>query len=265
MALSELFTMPFLISLGITLLLVGFLGMFLTQKMMEQNHKISSMLGLVTTMAEELNFVRSRMQLMNHGPNSEATLGLGSTNYPTVVSTNLVGGMAEQLIPVSDDDDDEDSESDSESESGSDSDSESGSESESESESVSKKNVDEGTIKVISMDVGDIQYENLHEAEEAESDSEDKSEDEDTMVDSEDLEETEPQTISVEEPVANDSIIDLLQSEIKSIPVDLVVETDYKKMSIQQLRSAASSKGFKGDINKFKKTELVKFLEDQAK
>jgi hypothetical protein len=264
MALSELFTMPFLISLGITLLLVGFLGMFLTQKMMEQNHKISSMIGLVTTMAEELNFVRSRMQLMNYGPNSEATLG--STNYPTVVSANLVGGMADPLIPVSDgdedDDDDEDDESDSESESGSDSDSESGSESESES----KKNiVEEGTIKVISMDVGDIQFENLHEAEEAESDSEDKSEDEDTMVDSEDLEETEPQTISVEEPVANDSIIDLLQSEIKSIPVDLVVETDYKKMSIQQLRSAASSKGFKGDINKFKKTELVKFLEDQAK
>ena len=44
MALSDLFNTPFLISLGITLLLVGFLGMFLTQKMLEQNHKISSML-----------------------------------------------------------------------------------------------------------------------------------------------------------------------------------------------------------------------------
>ena len=255
MALSELFTMPFLISLGITLLLVGFLGMFLTQKMMEQNHKISSMLGLVTTMAEELNFVRSRMQLMNQGPNSE--VALGSTNYPTVVSANtntnanLVGGVANRLIAVSDDEDDE-SDSESDSDSGSDSDSDAESESESESQTNVEK-PSEGTIKVISMDVGDIQYENLHEQETTDSVSingdDGDDDDDDTEVDSDthdEVEESEPLKISDEpvlESVENDPN-DLLKYEIKSIPIDLVVEVDYKKMPIQQLRTIATSKGF---------------------
>ena len=59
MSISDLFATPVLVCLGICLSLIGLLGMFFMQKIMEQNHKISSMFGLVTTMEDELNFLIS--------------------------------------------------------------------------------------------------------------------------------------------------------------------------------------------------------------
>ena len=61
MPLGEYLSVPFLISLGITLLLVGIIGMFFTQRLQEQNHKINSMVGLISTMAEELGYLRNKL------------------------------------------------------------------------------------------------------------------------------------------------------------------------------------------------------------
>jgi len=101
MALSDIFTVQFLISLGITLLLVGLLGMFFVQRLQEQNHKMASMLGLVSTMAEELNFIRGRLQMMSYVPQ---TGGVPFSKQQTPVVDNL--------IPVSDGDDEGDSDED---------------------------------------------------------------------------------------------------------------------------------------------------------
>jgi len=110
MALSDILTVPFLISLGITLLLVGIVGFFFAQRLQEQNHKITSMFGLVTTMAEEMNFIRGRMQMMSYqGPLTQGG------EKPTQNFGNL---EEENLIPVSDgeseEDDDEDLDDDDE-------------------------------------------------------------------------------------------------------------------------------------------------------
>ena len=105
MALSDIFTVPFLVSLGITLLLVGLLGMFFVQRLQEQNHKMASMLGLVSTMAEELNFIRGRMQMMAYIPQ---TGGIPVSHEHTLSQKS----ESDNLIPVSDGDNDSDSEED---------------------------------------------------------------------------------------------------------------------------------------------------------
>ena len=59
MSMFEAFNTPFLICLGITLIILGVFGMFFNQKITEQNHKISSMVDLVSTMAQELTFLKT--------------------------------------------------------------------------------------------------------------------------------------------------------------------------------------------------------------
>ena len=60
---SDISIPAILFSLGISLLLVAILGLFITQKMNEQNHKISSMFELVSTLANELNMVRGHVMV----------------------------------------------------------------------------------------------------------------------------------------------------------------------------------------------------------
>ena len=125
MALSDFMSVPVLICLGVTLVLIGLLGIYFSQKMQEQNHKITSMLGLVSTMAEEMNYMRSRllmggsMQPMPmHMNTSEHIMRAGQSDTNDVVES-------ENLIEVSDGEDDDSEDSDnSDSDSDSDSDSE---------------------------------------------------------------------------------------------------------------------------------------------
>jgi hypothetical protein len=111
MALTDIFTTSFLITIGVTLLLVGFLFIYINQKMADQNHKISSMLGLISTMAEELNACRSRVGMLTNA------IGQGAVANSKISAT--LGNSGENLIDVSDgenDDDDDDEDEDDEDE-----------------------------------------------------------------------------------------------------------------------------------------------------
>jgi len=276
MALSDLFNTPFLISLGITLLLVGFLGMFLTQKMLEQNHKISSMLGLVSTMAEEMNYMRARMQaIMNQ--NSD------SIRQQQPLEPAQMGGtiqLADPLIPVSDgedDDSDSDSEDDDNSES-SESSNDSAEETETDSRNVLKKLImedntiqigdnDGPNIKVINMgETMNIQYDTLNEESLGDGDNEtiDSST---TGLESMEDEQSISESLTEVEPHADD-----FKAQIKSISVQMdntdikkLTNTELKKMSIENLRTLATSKGFTGDVGKIKKAELFKIVQNLVK
>jgi len=276
MALSELFNTPFLISLGITLLLVGFLGMFLTQKMLEQNHKISSMLGLVSTMAEEMNYMRARMQsIMNQ--NSDV---IRKPLEPVQMGGTIQ--LADPLIPVSDGEDD-DSDSDNDSDSEDDDNSESSEESNDSADETKSRNVltnlimedniiqigdnDGPNIKVINMgETMNIPYDTLNEESLGEEDNEtidsstaglESMEDEQSI--SESLNEIEPNS-------------DDFKAQIKSISVQMdttdikkPTNTELKKMSIETLRTLTTSKGFTGDVLKIKKAELIKIVKNLVK
>jgi|APGre2960657423_1045063.scaffolds.fasta_scaffold50654_2 hypothetical protein len=241
MSLTEYLSVPFLISLGITLLLVGIVGMFFTQRLQEQNHKINSMVGLVSTMAEELNYVRAKLMQIGGFPEPQKP---NSSFYQE-------GG----LIEVSDgeddsDEDDEDESSDDEDDSESDDDKE-----EYEIEVSEEKNNNDN-IKVINIHDSfpggseepiDCEIEDIDESESVNSDTESSYSESTNLVEMDSATDLETLNIS------------LSNIDGKKLNVDMSV-IDYKKLSLNKLRSIVSEKGLTDDVNKLKKNELLKLL-----
>ena len=231
MGLADFLSTPFLISLGITFLLVGILGIFLSQKIMEQNHKISSMFGLVTTMADELNFLRSR---------------LTAPVMQQVFKHEIVN---EPLISVSDDDDEE-SEDEVDEESEEDDESEDEDEDELEEDKLVfgeevplLEETDGSNIKVIQMG------ETLNFEEQSNNQEEEESED----LEEEDFDDESEASESLEE--------EEISSGEKVSSVEKVSSADLKKMTIQTLKETAIKLGYSGDVSKIKKPDLLKLVE----
>lgn len=296
MALSDIFTVPFLVSLGITLLLVGLLGMFFVQRLQEQNHKMSSMLGLVSTMAEELNFIRGRMQMMSYVP--QPTGGgpvLNQNKQPTFSQKS----DEDNLIHVSDGDDNTDSESDSEENDDSDDetvddyDSDSDSDNDLESndsscimlhnapiENIIELNSNENaqTVKIINFgelvnsqaEIDNEDLEGLDEIQDLDDMDDLESEcDNDSESDKESVNENntvEQEIISeLAEKVVHENL-----SFIKSIDISSTLEEhsesgniDYKKMSTQKLKSIAVAKGLIQENSKATKNAILKMLSSE--
>jgi hypothetical protein len=280
MNLSDIFSLPTLICLGITVLLVGLVSVFFMQRMNEQNHKIASMLGLVSTMADELNFVRSRVQILSS--NMKFNSGGGPEfNENESKKNNSV------LIPVSDDENsdedstvDNDSESDNdesdndESDNDDDEDTE-GSESESDdNEGHTEDIANSNNIKTINM--GETLDINIL-SESIENDEEDNGEssiDDDieslNEVDLENDGENDLEQSTTNEILANEKFTLTNTDFIKSIDMSSLEDHnnssesfDYKKMSLPKLRSIVSEKGLSTDSSKLKKNELLKLLDSE--
>lgn len=109
-ALSELFTPTFLMFLGILLLVVALVVVYFESKMRDQNHKIASMLSLVSTLAEDMNNVKLGL---NH-----VAMSRGGSQQQDVrplehqIQNNTIVKSSSHLITVSDDEDDTDDETD---------------------------------------------------------------------------------------------------------------------------------------------------------
>jgi hypothetical protein len=273
MGLTDILSTPTLICLGIMLLLVGAASMFFMQKMNEQNHKIASMLGLVSTMAEELNFVRSRMQVISSGVLSGQNGGLRESTFS---QPNNSDGS---LIPVSDDDDeneeeddDDDDEDDEEDDDEDDEDDEEDDDDDEDDEEGDNEEGDKKNIKTINMgeslDVN-IQCEAL--AEDEDNDGEVTSSNSELEDDLESLSEENLDGIENDADLtANESITLNNADFIKSIDISSLEEShkdsetyDYKKMSLNKLRSVVVEKGLATDPSKLKKNELLKLLSSE--
>jgi hypothetical protein len=279
MALSDIFTMPFFFSLGLTLLIVGLLGMFFIQKFQEQNHKIASMLGLVSTMAEELNFIRGRLQYgVQQG---------GNGNHMTVSENNT---SMVNLIPVSDgedSDEDEDDNDDDEDDEDDEDDDDDDKDEEPENTIIELSNQ---SVKVINFgEVFDSALENhniesLNEKsdQEPDNDEDDAEEDDDEEDDHEENDDGDEDIVEDDEDDIDNSNIQLLemdvlqelqepeeeqavkevQPSVKSINIVTLEESmiDYKKMSLQKLKSIALSKGLIQESSKATKNAILKLL-----
>ena len=266
MPFNDLLSTSFLFSVAIIIILIGGIFAYVSYRMSEQDHKISSMLGLISTMAEELQFFRSKLErdaLLSKVSaqdsaqvSAQEELHQGGQPFilnPNNPATELV--EPDSLISVSDeseeddddDDDDDESVSVSVSVSVSESDSESDSESESESEdgeSISEYILDEivDLEESVALDLDQILDQNLDQS----------------NIKSIHLAEPINLNISSQEHFANDlktiSITDLEDTNKKS---------EYKKMSLTRLREVVSEKGLSSDTSKLKKNELLKLLGDE--
>jgi hypothetical protein len=252
----SIISIPFLLCLGITLLIVGLVFMFFTQRLNEQNHKISSMVGLVSTMAEEVNGMKHHL-LSNQAPNHFVQ------EKPVVFTENVQN----DLISVSSDDD-TDSESEYESEFSDDDDEE-----EPEEKNLEKEVIELSETKVINLGVlncdildddledeeSESHVEELDDGDLVEGDLDHDDDGEDSVVG--DLDE---KVVVLDNETENETPKEKFDF-IKSIDISDLEETkeslDYKKLTTQKLKEIAVSRGIIAENAKANKNQLIKLLE----
>jgi len=282
--LSNIFNPTILFFLGFTLLIVALLVVYFENKIREQNHKISSMLSLVSSLAEETNSIKNHLSYMITGDNSGNNLYESNKIFaPNNLQTK--SDFASSLIAVSDnEDEDEDDIDDSDVEDDdSDSDSDSGSESDGDDDSIFKlTEVNQNDIKVLNLDNLDSNdfFNTNNNLDENDHDDGDDDEDNDNDDDDDDLD-CDVNDINFNKLSGSDSDDDNYddndnkkkiypdenETHLKTINISNLEETnkntevmDYKKLSLNKLKAIVLEKGLVSDPSKLKKNELLKLL-----
>jgi hypothetical protein len=251
-SLVDIFNPSFFLFLGILVLVAALLVVYFESKMREQNHKMTSMLTLITCMADEMNAIKTHL-------NSQPIIG-GTPINPSSLETNDTHIVRNDLIHVSDDsDNDSDNISDSESDSGS----------ESNSEDINEV-IEIGVhndIKVLKLnlsniddsnDINDIDETNLDDLDDLCAEDNDESDDTVSVSSSSDDE--------IEQKIDEIDEIDISNLNLKSINISNLEEVknstnfDYKKFTLSKLRSIVVEKELVADSSKLKKPELLKLL-----
>lgn len=236
-------------------------------------------MGLVTTMAEEMQYFRSRIS----GKSTQDVHSDSNVDQIHVIP-QFLGGQADlnNLIEVSDGEDEDEEEEESEEEESESEDEESDEESESEdqesdneSESDSDEESESGDqVKNISIDLGneidlnfDNEFINVDESTSGESSNENAI--------GESVSNGNIKTINLSEDISSFEISSKTLENIHDIDISIKLtddyadlsssavdkdKTDYKKMSINKLREVAVEKGLVVDASKLKKNDILKLL-----
>lgn len=221
MSITDIFSIPFLICLAICILLIGCSSIYFYQKISHQDHKIESMVSLITSLAEE--------QIKTTQP----------ANKP--IPTTIIGGGGNGYkIPVSDDEDSSSEEEYSSSE---------------EDETSSEEGDDSSLEEEPKIQVKELNLDNLVEEvfDLAELDSKEDEQ--------EPFAETDIKSIHLEADEKMTDFSSVFKTiNINLTAEEESVGNNYKKMSLTKLREVAQSLGH-GDTSKLKKNELLKLLE----
>ena len=287
-SLSDIFNPSFFMCLGILVLLTALIVVYFESKMREQNHKIASMLSLVSSLAEEQNNLRMETyRMITTGQNSSSN-SLPSNNVNNFSNSHFINkNENEELINVSDDEEDEDYENEDSNSDNEDEDEESDDDSDSDENEVIE--ISENDIKILKINIKNDDEEdnfNIHQIDDleelGENDDEstsseiDENEFDDSSSSDEDLkeehiisnnldnlEESKDSDIVFEEkPKLDLNEIDFKQISISGLEKDVIdSETmDYKKFSLNKLKSVVVEKGLIKDSSKLKKNELLNLL-----
>lgn len=278
MVFADLFSTSFLFSTAIIIILIGGIFAYVNYKMVEQDHKLSSMVSLVSILAQDLQFVKSKLHANTNANSNNAIDETNNLQY----ASQIMGGS--DLISVSDDEeekyDDEQEEQDGDEEQDDeeqdDEDEETYSDDESyeeeeEEEEDDKNKVEDSTnhIKLLNLTLANENFE-------VEDLSSPEHEDDIKIIHiennlAEELMEEEP-TTHIEVPPPTDTKISMDDINfLKSVTITDLGEiedansskTDYKKMSINKLREIVVSKGLVTDASKLKKPEILNLLGDE--
>ena len=257
-SLTDLFNPTFLMFLGILVLVVALLVVYFETKFREQNHKISSMLSLVSSLAEEVN--GSKMFIhqltMNHQQQNQQFF---QQQQPANLEKRVF--QNDNLILVSDDE--EDSEADASEASNSDSDAASEvsideSVDDDSDNSVIQLGEHNNDVKVLKLNISANKDDSSASGDDLSVDDLDEMDDLEGL---EDLDDSSTSSVSIKEE-KNDNIKSM---DLKSINITLE-ETkpeqplDYRKMALPKLRNIVAEKGLSSDSSKLKKNELLKLL-----
>ena len=253
MLLSDIFSIPFLICLAICILLIGCSSIYFYQRIMQQDHKIASMVSLISSMAEEP---------ISGGSNAATTHAVPASVFRQ--SDKPSQCPIQQLIAVSDDEEssDEDESSDYEASDYDDNSdySETSSENDGEEHILSAVDFDDLNVDLETSEtlheMGD-EVEELHDLLKEEKEEKEEG----PMLDAPLLEET-PMEDTTKSIHLDADVTDFTIFKSINISDDHAQpeETSYKKMSLTKLREIAQLNGH-SDVSKLKKPELLKLLE----
>lgn len=266
-SLKDLFNPTFFMFLGILVLVVALIVVYFESKLRDQNHRIASMLSLVSTLAEDMQGVKMGL---NHLAMTRVGGGMPPHFQQPLEQTNNIPFFSNdenKLIEVSDDEDDEESEIDDDEIDDDEIEEECVSEDDdSESDTESSNN-----IKVLTLNINN-ENNDIDETENLDLDdvvSMDDFENDDEIHDDE-LHEVsqdyakEILSLKYDEPIQTEETQLPLSSDFKTININLeesqTEPLDFKKLSLAKLRSIVSEKGLAGDTSKLKKNELLKLL-----
>lgn len=286
-SLADLFNPTFFMFLGILVLVAALLVIYFESKMRDQNHKIASMLSLVSTLAEDMNGIKMGFNQLPNLVTRMSGSGSDSIEKPLENSKIVLTPHSENnLIEVSDNDyqeEDDDDFEDSDLEASED-------EEDSDLEDAELVDDDDEDIKILKIDMKDMNLQNHLESEDLEMNDLDSNNDfndnDDFNVNNDldsnddfnvnnDLDEQLSETESVIS-VLSKSNFELISEEkvpeevndysqdLKKININLedihYDSNEYKKMSIAKLRHIVSEKGLAPDTSKLNKNKLLKLL-----
>jgi len=276
MAISDIFSTSFLFSIAIIIILISGIFAYVSYRISEQDHKLTSMIGLVSTMAEESQFFRSKLNMLQQ---KFATQDLPMADKIQYASL-MMGGNKEALIAVSDDESDNDSDSD-HSDSDSDDEDENNDDVDDNTDDSDDNNDNDDDEEIIEMNRLNLSFvnnnspdDNLLQDDNLNSIIEDISTGNfETnpeiktvhLVQPIDLEEAEI-SLSDEPKVMEDGMTFLKSVSINDLsdgPDVNTLKSEYKKMSINKLREVVVSKSLISDASKLKKNEILKLLGDE--
>jgi hypothetical protein len=274
---TDLFNPTFFMFLGILILVVALVVVYFESKSREQNHKIASMLSLVSTLAEDMNGVKMGLHHLSVNRVGGNNLPrFPQQAQPSLEESNmqLFQNKDDNLIPVSDDESMDDSIGD-DSDEGSDDDEESEDDSEESDDDNNHTNIKILTLNMPTPSVEGDDFEEIDDMEDLGGIDEDIT---DTNSQSSMGSRASPKNVlemltsraaensaAVEELDA--SHINISASDLKTININLdeihADSVDYKKLPLPKLRSIVTDKGLVDDASKLKKQELLKLLEDE--
>ena len=293
MAISDILSTSFLFSIAIIIILIGGVFAYVSYRMGEQDHKLNSMIGLVSTMAEESQFFRSKLNMLQQ---KLSTKDLPVVDQVQYASQMMVGGQ-DELINVSDDeeDDSDDDESD-ESDDLEEEDLEDEEEDlEDEEEDLEDEDLEDDDLEDDDLEDDDLEDKDLEEGrgehikrlnltsaidespvkisyEEIDEDNNSFKETNNLVFDDiadfeATLEEADIQLLA-EDTKDDDNFlknvsITGLDNGILSLEEIVSNKNDYKKMSLNKLREVVVSKGFTSDASHLKKNQILKLLGDE--
>jgi hypothetical protein len=274
MAISDLFSTSFLFSIAIIIILIGGIFAYVSYRMAEQDHKLTSMVSLVSILAQDLRSVKYKLDLLGQENDSQ------NIQYPS----EIIGGQrTSDLISVSDGgDEDTDEEYDDDDNTTDEEDSYVSEDDEDEELGDSQEQ-----IKLLNLTLANEDVENDSPIEDINCDFYNETKELDTPHNEDiktihletpiDFEETDIQ-IPLESEQNDTNIsgedINFITNggyDLKNITITDLGETEdlhaakseYKKMSLNKLREVVVSKGVVADASKLKKNEILKLLGDE--
>ena len=267
MAIFDLFNVSFLFSIGIIIILIGGIFTYVSYRMSEQDHKLSSMVNLVSILAEDLQHIK----LLTRAENSHGLSNTLKDNNIQYASDIMVDNLNENVINVSDGESDDESDGESDSEYEDDEVEDDVIEDEDDVEEIDIEAAPKiNVLKLNPVNSVNIDVDNLEELDNQAEELDNQAEELDNQAEELDNQAEELDNQAEELDNQAEDLVELPKenmSFLKNIDVidigEVDSKSDYKKMSINKLREVVVSKGLIADASKLKKQDILKLLGDE--